>query len=82
MRVAGGHRHDLRRQVFRQTVGQLRRLRQQHFLDASDAGRRDGHRLRLAARHQHVDGHAQPGGGGDGVERGAVERLFIVFGNN
>ncbi len=82
MRVAAGHRHGLRGHGFRQAIGKLRRLRQQNLSHPGDPRSRLGHGLRIPARDQYVDRHVQPARGSNGVERGAIQRPIIVFGNN
>ena len=54
-------------------VVRVRRVGQQHFLDADDLGGGFGDRAAAVAGHQDGDVAAQLGGGGDGVQRGRFE---------
>ncbi|MCY1235039.1 hypothetical protein D9M72_476430 [compost metagenome] len=80
--VAGGHGQHLGRDVFRQAVGQLRGVGQQHLGHARGGGGLVGHGARIGAGDQHVHVASDLGGGGDGVQGCALELGVIVFGNN
>ncbi|MNI96002.1 hypothetical protein D3C73_1543720 [compost metagenome] len=78
----GGSGDRLCGNILGQAIGQMRRIGQQHFFHARDAGGRLRHGLRTRARDQHMDRLAQLGASGNGVARGAVQDVVVVFGNN
>jgi len=80
--VVRGHGQHLRRDVFGQTVRQMRGIGQQHLRHASGLGSLVGHGARVGAGDQHVHVASDLGGGGDGVQGCALELGVIVFGNN
>ena len=60
----------------------MRRVRVQHLGDARDLRGGLGRGARVVARHQHMDVAADLLRGGDRVERGLLDRLLVVLGED
>ena len=66
--------------VLGQPVGIGRVVAQQHLGDAGNLGTRLGRRLGVLSGHQQMNLTADLAGGGDGVERGRLDRRVVVLG--
>ena len=82
MAVTTGQRDDLRRDGLGETMLEVRRVGVQHLGHARDLARRLGGFAGIVAGDENVHVGAAGGGGGDGIERGALDRLVVVFGND
>jgi hypothetical protein len=82
VRVTGGERQHQRGDVFGQRMFELRRVGAQHLRDTADLRRCGDGRGAGVTGDQHGDGAADPGCGGDRVQRGRAQRRVVVLGND
>src|SRR5690606_19774942 len=68
--------------VLGQAVVQRRAVGEDDLGDAGDLGGGFGRGRGVGASHEHMHAAATLGGRGDGVERGALEAVVVVFGND
>ncbi len=82
VRVVVGDGQRLLGHVLGQAVAEVGGVGQQDLGHAGDLGGGIGRGLGVGAGHQHVYVAAALGCGGHGVERGALDRLIVVFSND
>ena len=78
--VAAHQADDQRRQLLRQLMAELGRVREQHLRCALELGGSFGDALAVGAGHQHVHVLAQGLGGAHGLGDDAAQRLVVVVG--
>jgi hypothetical protein len=79
MRVALRQRNHERGDVLREEFPEVGRIRMQHLRHPRHLGCLLRRLARLVAGHQHVDVRAELLRGGDGVQRGFLDLLVVVF---
>jgi hypothetical protein len=82
VRVVFRDRYDQRRDVLRDLVVELRCVRVQHLGDARDLRRRFRRLAAAVPCDEHVDVAADLLRGGHGIERGFLDRLVVVLGED
>ncbi len=80
--VAAGDRQHLRGDVLGELLGQARAVGVQHLGHALDLRGGLGRAGGVLAGDEHVNVAAALDGGGDGVERGALQGAVVVFGDD
>ena len=82
MGIFPGDRQNLRGNVFRQAVFQMRSVRHQHFGDACHFRRFFSDALTSGTGNQNMDVLTTQGSGRNGMVCANFQRLIVMFGNN